>query len=441
MVGAVFSRPDAMAELADRLPPEAFGDRQCRWVYKAMLNLWNKSPRVPADYITVPAEIVTAMGGKSEAAVLEFVTGIATEYYPGYGLDAHTDLILEMARRRTLAEQAAGLVKAAHDGEPDLDAALTTLRQRVEAFRPVTADPLSLAEQMESFRELTLRKWSGEYVEKLATTGIKRFDRMMAGGLRGGQVMYLGARPSMGKTALMLRMASQSRSVFFSLEMPKEDLLNRLASTLAGVSFDIAMDPDLMIDVTTRDTLRSRWLDASYEVQTWPLTIVDDVWDTAGMRRIVERMQQDGAVDAVYVDHVGIINDRIPRASLYERTSEISHRIKRLAMDCRLPVVAATQLNREVENRPGCLPYMSDMRNAGELEEDAHVVALMFRRQYYVDKGMVKEDPDQDWIHPTKGDPSWQKVSINLAKNRNGETGAIDLGWEPRAMRYHEVAA
>lgn len=441
VVGAVFSRPDAMADLADRLPAEAFGDRQCRWVYKAMLSLWNKTPRVPADYITVPAEIVTAMGGKSETAVLDFVTGIATEYHPGYSLDAHVDLILEMARRRTLAEEASGLVKAAYDGEPDLDAALTTLRQRVDAFRPVTGDPLSLAEQMEAFRELTMRKWSGDFVERLTKTGIKRFDRMMAGGLRAGQVMYLGARPSMGKTALMLKMASQSRSIFFSLEMPKEDLLNRLASTLAGVSFSVAMDPDEMLDVTIRDALRDRWLDASYEVQTWPLTIVDNVFDTVGMRRFVDQMRQSGEVDGVYVDHVGIINDRIPRASLYERTSEISHRIKRLAMDAKLPVVVAAQLNRDVESRPGCLPYMSDMRNAGELEEDAHVVALMYRRKYYVDKGMVKESPEEDWIHPTKGDPSWQKVSINLAKNRNGEPGMIDLGWEPRAMRYHEVAA
>jgi len=427
VVGAVFSRPDAMAELADRLPPEAFGDRQCRWVYKAMLNLWNKSPRVPADYITVPAEIVTAMGGKSEAAVLEFVTGIATEYYPGYGLDAHTELILEMARRRTLAEQAAGLVKAAHDGEPDLDAALTTIRQRVEAFRPRSTDGESIAEQAAMVRDEALARWSGDLVDVLIPTGIASLDRMLNGGMRLHEFMVLAGRPGMGKSSVALHMARQCRALYVSLEMPWKLILNRLIAAVSGVPYRVGVTGIGSLDE------QERWLWGSEQVERLPLTVTDKVRTTAEIQAEVVKH----GYDLVIIDHLGRLADHFKgNVSSYERMSTLSWRCKEMTLRNDLAIIGLSQLNREVESRSGCTPFLSDLRESGRLEEDADHIALLYNRWYYASRGMGGLDAkaDLDFIAGT----NWERMVVQLAKNRNGETGGVEVGWEAKPMRLHD---
>jgi replicative DNA helicase len=269
----------------------------------------------------------------------------------------------------------------------------------------------------------------------VVTSGVKDLDRMLSGGLRGGELLILAARPSIGKTALMLHMARRTHSVVFSLEMPKKAILNRLTSTHAGVSYDVAMNPNVIGDATRRDHLRDRWLTASEEVATWPLVILDGPHTTAQITATVDRLRQERPVDAVYVDHLGWLNDQFRYSSQYERASELSRRVKRVALSTGLPVVALSQLNRDVESNPGCVPFLSNLRDSGKVEEDADAVILLYRRFYYVQKGMVKPGPE-DYI--TGKD--WERVSLSIAKNRNGETGSIDLGWEPFGMRYHEVS-
>lgn len=430
VLGAVLTQPDTIASLADWLPADAFGDRRNRAVWLAILRLWSR--RQPATLVTVPAELLAMKPSANRDDLAAFVHDLYVRADPGAFAYAsyHGEVILAMARRRAVADQGAALVRQAHQGEVAVEEGVRALRSCVEPFGGTTHDRPTFDDGIGDLQAEVLSRWDGTLVERVTPTGVAMLDRMLAGGLRGGDMLVLAARPSIGKTALMLHMAARSRSLVFSLEMPRKAIYNRIVSTEAGVSYDVAMTR--VGDMAQRE----RWLEASERVRSWSLEIIDDIRTTAGIEAEVERRKLDGAVDAVFVDHIGWLSDPFPgKASQYDKVSALSRRCKELALRQDVPVVVVSQLNREVEHRSGCFPYMSDLRESGKIEEDADVIALMFRRAYYADKGMVAPDDEKDHILGT----GWDRLSLNIAKNRNGSTGGVDLGWERQTMRVHEV--
>lgn len=434
VLGGILTNADAIAAVADWLPLEAFGDRRNRAIYAAMLRLWSR--RVPATMVTVNAELEAMKPTLDRAAAFAYVTDLAltAELTAGMYVPFHAELVMTAARRRHLADQGAALVKAAYDGDPDVEETVRALRNAVTPFGKPGSGPVDHGDDMAAFQDTLLRRWSGNLVETVVPFGVREVDKMLGGGMRGGDMVILAARTSMGKTAMMLHAARHSRSLVFSLEMTKQSILTRLATTEAGVPYDVGTSQ--IGDVIQRDKL----LQATETVASWPLTIFDRTWTTATIEAEVERRQRDGAVDAVFIDHLSKLGDEFRgRVTDYERISALSGRCKNLALRRDVPVVVLSQLNREVEHRKSCLPFLSDLRESGKLEEDADVVMLLYRRSYYVDKGMVDEDANKDWIHPSEGDPSWQRLSLSIAKNRNGVTGGVDLGWERAVMRIHEI--
>jgi replicative DNA helicase len=139
-------------------------------------------------------------------------------------------------------------------------------------------------------------------------------------------------------------------------------------------------------------------------------------------------------LSAVFVDHLGLIGDEGKRGGEYERVSLISRRLKELAMRLNVPVVCLAQLNRAVEDRPECVPQLSDLRDSGRIEEDGDVVLMLYRRMYYVTKGAMKSEVD-DFIPQT----DLHRVKFKLEKNRNGEPGVADMGWNGPSMKFVDV--
>jgi replicative DNA helicase len=126
--------------------------------------------------------------------------------------------------------------------------------------------------------------------------------------------------------------------------------------------------------------------------------------------------------------------DQFRAGSDQERVGELAARCKRLAQRLGVTVVLLSQLNREAEGRSGCMPYLSDLRSSGRIEEVADVVSLLYRRSYYSNKGMVDVNPTLDFFNET----GFENVQVIVAKNRNGATGTLNLGWDPRPMRFVE---
>lgn len=426
LLGSLLIDRDAIAAVADDLTPEAFFHHPNGRIYKAMLWLWQQ--RRPCDPVTLmdaleQYRVLDQVGGRAYVARLMESAPTAV-HAPHYAA-----IVNGYAARRAGIDACSDVVKRAYAGDVDWDEAAVEIRRSPEPFTAQSTNPAPLAERVDAFVDLTLRRWDGEIVESVVTTGIESLDRMLSGGMRAQELMVIGARPSMGKTALMLHMARRTRSLVFSLEMPERQVLNRLISAEAGVGFDVAMQH--VGDAEHRD----RWLKASERVASWPVTIVDTPgMTTARIEAMVERQMGTQPVDAVYIDHLGYLADQFRYTNEQEKTGELIRRCKLLARRCSVPVVVLSQLNRDVESRQSCVPYMSDIRSSGRVEEDADVVGLLFRRRYYVEKGMVSEKPEEDWITAT----DWERVVINVAKNRNGPVGSVEMGWEAAAMRFHD---
>lgn len=432
LLGAIFHQADTIAQVADWLPVEAFGDRRNRSIYAAILRLWSR--REPATMVTVPSELQAMKPSADRAAAGDYIRGLITEVDLSAVLYApyHGDVILAMARRRTIAEHGAELVKAAYGGAVDVDETTRRLRSAVDGFVRADDEPQTFAEQVAAYRETVLRRWSGELVDVILPTGIAGLDRCLSGGIRPGEFFVLAGRPGMGKSSVALHMAQRMRCLFVSLEMPAEMVTNRLIAATARVPYAVGVST--IGDIGQRE----RWLAASERVEAMPITVTDTIRTTGAIESEIERMRLDGDVDAVVIDHVGRLADPFKAsAPSYERMSALSWRCKELAMRAKVGVFGLSQLNREVEGRKGCIPVLSDLRESGRLEEDADHVALLYNRRYYSSRqmGSLEAKDDLDYITGT----NWERLTIHVAKNRNGVHGTVDLGWEAQCMAVHET--
>ena len=263
-------------------------------------------------------------------------------------------------------------------------------------------------------------------------TGFHDYDEM-TGGLQNGELTILAARPAMGKTALALNIAEQIASGIvnrgepcpvgvFSLEMGKGQLAQRLVSARAGVDVQ-----RLRRNMINREEL-PRVRDACLELSRLPM-LIDDVAAITllQIRAKARRMKAKHNIKAIFVDYLQLISVGHRVESRQIEVSEISRGLKALARELDVPVVCLSQLNRGPENREGHWPRLSDLRESGSIEQDADVVLLLHREDYY-----HKEDSD---YQPTN------IAELNIAKQRNGPTGVVKLQWESRTTRFNNLAA
>lgn len=429
VLGSLLIDRDAIALVADRLKPEAFYFRQNQTIYRAMLALWQV--RRPCDVVTL-SDLLRSRGKLDEVGGIAQITAILTAVPTAIHVEHYADIVNEHARRRAWIQAGTEMVKAGFaDGpEPDYDAGVIGARTMVSAFDPGDK-PLDsrVAALMDELRETAFRRWEGETEDRILT-GVNDVDRM-TGGMGKRELWVIAARPSMGKSALMLHMARRSRSLIFSLEMPRTQILNRMVAAEAGVPYAIATS------VVGDHDKRSRWLEATERIAQLPMTIVDSPgMTTAKIQAIAARAIAEQGTNVVYIDHLNYLSDQLRTSNEQEKIGELVRRCKHLADVLDVPVVLLSQLNREAESRQGCVPYLSDLRSSGRIEEDAFFVGLLYRRHYYSERNMVDPKPELDWIPQT----DWQSVQLIVAKNRNGETGTAYLGWEAKSMRFHEAS-
>ncbi len=267
-------------------------------------------------------------------------------------------------------------------------------------------------------------------------TGFHDYDEL-TGGLQNGELTILAARPSMGKTALALNIAEQISSGMtgrgevcpvgvFSLEMGKGQLAQRLVSARAGVDVQ-----KLRRNMINRDEL-PRVRDACLELGRLPM-LIDDVASITllQIRANARRMKAKHDIKAIFVDYLQLLSVGHRTESRQMEVSEISRGLKALARELELPVVVLSQLNRKSEDRPGNRPRLADLRESGSIEQDADVVLLLHREDYY-----HKDDQDWEAMNPEKVGTA----EVIIAKQRNGPTGVVRLQWDSRTTRFHNLA-
>lgn len=409
VLGSILTDKDAIIEVADFLRPDDFYKQGNGRIYAAMLELFEK--RQPIDVVTV----VEALGDD-----LESVGGAG--YLSGLGNDTPTAVYcLPYARiveRKALCRkliQAGGRIAAIgyEDGEPDesLDRAQAQLfelgTKRSGTFLPLT--PL-LHEAYDRLEEL--REHKGEVMG--IPSGYPDLDTLTEG-FQPSDLIVIAARPSVGKTSLALNIAERAaldgKTVgVFSLEMSREQLVQRLFSGLSGVDGDRLRSGYADVGEWERvaGAMNALSRTAVYIDDTPTLTPTE-------LRTRARRLQMEHGLDMLIVDYLQLMHCSSKEGNRVQEVSEISRNLKAVARELRVPLLALSQLNRASEARDSGEPRLSDLRESGAIEQDADLVIFLWK----------DKEPDAN--------AEGEVVHLRLAKHRNGPTGKVDL-WFKRAQ-------
>src|SRR3989338_4934357 len=389
-----------------------------RHIYEAILSLYQRNE--PADLVTLTSELknkklLESIGGATFIATLVDAVPTAANIVP------YCRIIHEKAIVRRLIEGATKIVSQGYDHHGDTDEFLDRAEQMIfdvaerrakQGFSPVkeiVKDSFKAIEQLYEKRELITG----------LPTGFKELDRLTAGFQRSDLIIIAG-RPSMGKTAFALNIVESAAidthkiCAVFSLEMSKEQLVQRMLCSRALVDASKLRGGFLAESDWPKLTRAAGLLsEASIFIDDTPALTVLEV------RAKARRLQREHGIDMIIVDYLQLMRG-VGRVESREREiSEISRSLKALAKEVNVPVIALSQLNRGVESRQDKRPQLSDLRESGSIEQDADVVAFIYRDEMY--------NPDS---------PDAGKAEIIIGKQRNGPTGRVMLAFRSHLTRF-----
>ncbi len=391
-------------------------------VYDAMVELYDVNASldiVQLNQLLVDRDILEAVGGQEY--LVELASGVPTAANANH----YARLVREKAMVRRLIEEAGVILQLAFESRDSASAILDAAEGRI----------FSIAERYEQSEVEVLGRLVQEVVEKLQAsdghrstgvlTGFTDLDEI-TGGFQPGDVIIIAGRPSMGKTALALNIAENMavRGVgvgIFSLEMSKHQLVERLLAARSGI--DLHRLRRMMLGKEHY----SRLFSACGDLRDAPMYIDDLAGATLlQIRARARRLVSKHGVKAIFIDYIQLITTGGRVESRQLEVSAISRGLKALARELNVPVVCLSQLNRSPEQREGHRPRLSDLRESGSLEQDADVVALLHREDYY-------HQSEEDY------EPS-HVAELIIAKQRNGPTDVVKLSWIEWCTRFKDYS-
>ncbi|MBT3200094.1 MAG: replicative DNA helicase [Phycisphaerales bacterium] len=392
-------------------------------IYKVLTEM--KDLGAPIDLVTVKEELLKRkqleqIGGVEYLA--DLVTGVpnaaSAEYY--------TMIVRNKALLRMLIAAGTEIVNNAYDSREEAIDIIDRAEQTVFEISSdnVAAEITGMKELLQHTFEM-LEQADGREITGVPT-GYHRFDDMTCG-LHGGEMIILAARPSMGKTSLLLNIAEhmgateQAPIALFSLEMSKEQLAQRLLASRA--QFDLQQMRRGNIQAEDWTQLQR----AAAELENAPIFIDDSPELTVmQLRAKARRLKAAHDIKCVLIDYLQLMSYHGRAENRQAQVGEMSRGLKALARELDVPVIVAAQLNRGPADRPSHTPRMSDLRESGSIEQDADVVSLLHLEDYY-----------------HRGEPDYINTNITqliIAKQRNGPTGIVDLTFIPQCTRFVTAA-
>lgn len=412
VLGAMLLDKDAVIAVAEFLTPEDFYDERLREVYQACLDLYED--RTPIDVLTVTErlkkrKVLKEIGGAS------YLADLANKVPTAAHVEHYGRIVKNSSTKRALMAAASRLVDISMDEGKDAAEVLDAAESQVFALsqKNLTKVFISVKDTLaESFDRLDELHKQGEGIRGVAT-GFPDLDDALAG-MQRSNLLILAARPGVGKTSLALNIA-QSVSVkekrpigFFSLEMSREELVDRLLVSQADIDAWKLKTGKLSPDDFTKLS------NAMGELAEAPLYIDDTpALSILEMRTKARRLQVEHGLDLLVVDYLQLAKSRNLENRVQE-VSEISQGLKNLARELKIPVLALSQLSRSVETRGGKKPQLSDLRESGSIEQDADVVMFLWR-----------EDDDNN-----------ENIMLDIAKHRNGPLKSIPLHFKGDRIKF-----
>ncbi|MBP9686251.1 MAG: replicative DNA helicase [Candidatus Doudnabacteria bacterium] len=424
VLGCLMLDKDAIIKVADLVIPEDFYDVRHRTVYGAILELFEKS--ISIDILTV-SNLLEEHKLLEKAGGAGYITSLVNAVPTAAHVVNYAGIVRKKGTLRRLIDSATEITRLAYREEGEVEDILDTAEQRLYGVsqkhlkQNFVAINTILHETFERIDEL--HRDAGAL--RGVPTGFADLDKQLSG-LQKSNLVILAARPSMGKTSLALDIirhvgvTSKKPVAIFSLEMGKDELVDRLLSAQSGVNLFKIRTGHLTDDDFS---LLGEAMGALSEAPIY----IDDAAGANIMevRTKARRLQSEHGISLVVIDYLQLMqgNKSGNSDNRVQEVSEISRNLKILARELNVPVLALSQLSRNVENRPDKVPQLSDLRESGSIEQDADVVMFIYREDMY--KGRDSRRPNIAEIH--------------IRKHRNGPIGQVDLFFDAEKASFKNL--
>ncbi len=418
VLGAMILNKESINTAVEIIRPEDFYREANKEIFEAILVLFNKNE--PVDLITLPEEL-KRRGTFENIGGVTYLAALSS----GLGTTANTRYYCKIVEEKSILRKLIGscdeVVQESYEDVNEVNAIIEKAEKSIfditqgrhrEGFAPLREVLL------DSFSKIEERAANQDALTGL-TTGFSELDKKLSG-LQKSDLVLLAARPSMGKTALALNLATnaalkgQAKVAVFSLEMSKEQLVQRMIASVAHVDLQNVISGRLGAD---------EWMDIINSMD--PLSKAEIfIDDTAGislmeMKAKCRRLKIERGLDLILIDYLQLMQMEGRVENRQQEISAISRGLKALAKEMECPVVALSQLSRAPELRSDHRPILSDLRESGAIEQDADVVLFLYRDEYY------HEDSEKKGLG-----------EVIIAKHRNGPTGNLDLVFKKEYTKF-----
>ncbi len=422
VLGAMIMDSEAITTASEMITGDDFYNKQYGLIFDTIVELYNGGN--PVDLVTLQNRL-KEKNVPPEVSSMEYVKDFISSVYTSANIKNHAEIVQKKSVLRKLIHTTEKIADNCYAPKDDVEVILEETEKKVFEivqkrnagdFVPIQQVVMNALDNIER-----AAKTKGEITG--VTTGFTDLDYATAG-FQPSDLILIAARPSMGKTAFALNVAlnaalrAQKTVAIFSLEMSKEQLVNRLFAMESKVNSQ---------NLRTGNLSDKEWdqlMEGAIEVGKSKL-VIDDTGSISisELRSKCRKYKLEHGLDMIMIDYLQLMTGSGKSDSRQQEVSDISRSLKALARELNIPVVALSQLSRKVEERPDHRPMMSDLRESGAIEQDADVVMFIYRDDYY-----------------NKSTDKQNVAEIIIAKQRNGPVGTIELAWLPDYTQFKNLA-
>ena len=432
VIGSLLIDGKSIYQITSLLPQsDYFYHERNQWLYGACLSLYQRDEAI--NQITLAQEL-DRQGKLESCGGAAYLSHLVSMVPTSLDIEHYAQIVYRLALSRRLIEAARQIEGLGYEADPDVENSLSRAESILFGVRhgETPGDFIHIRQVLDKYFEVT----PPPEVDHTApiTHVLTRFSGLdeMLGGFQPSDLIIVAARPSMGKTSLILNIARNAALeqgacvALFSLEMAREPLVLRLLSSESGVNLS-----HIRLGLHT-EAEEKRVMDATGILSEAKIYIDDSPrLRVAEMRSKARRLFYEQGVNMIIVDHLGLIDGQMK--DRVQEISNISRSLKGLARELNIPVIAVSQLSRASEWRASHKPQLSDLRDSGSIEQDADVVIFIYRDEYYYNREEWETQfPDKDYPEGL--------AELIIAKQRNGPVGQINLRFVPRLAKFENIA-
>ena len=428
VLGVCFLNKYVIDKVCEELSADMFYDESNKKLFEAIKEL--HMSKIPLDITTIKEELdkkknLNTIGG------IEYLSEVIDSVATAANVDYYIEMVREKYVLRSLIDTATDIVTDAYDTNENINAVLdkaeTNILNVIKARQTSEFVPITtvLRTAQENLEQLANNKSLITGIE----TGFFKLDQATSG-LHAGEMIIIAARPGMGKTTLALNIATNAAFstdkaiAIFNLEMPAEQLANRMISAVGGIDAKKLQTGQLQHNDWKRyNEAMSQLADTNIYIEDYAGITIQEI--RAKCRRLAN---MEKGLGLIIIDYLQLITSTGRKTdSRQQEVSDISRMIKTMAMELKVPVIALAQLSRNAEKRENNIPMLADLRESGSIEQDADIVMFIHRKDYYQEKGEI----DKVMNVP---------CDIIIAKHRKGATGKFNLLFELNTTNFRNYS-